>query len=70
MREEVDMAEGPRPSVPAHFELILKAWPSWLFSCFSSSFFFSFLGHSVELAGSQFPHQGLNPSHGNESLEY
>ena len=38
MREEVNTAAGPRPSAQAHFELILKAWPSWLFSSFSSFF--------------------------------
>ena len=37
----------------------------------SEQFFFNFFffGHATQFAGSQFPHQGLNPGHDSESLE-
>ena len=41
------------------------AWPASLHSCI----LFFFFGHTMRLAGSQFPDQGLNPGHGSESAE-
>ena len=33
------------------------------------SLFFFFPGQTLQLAGPQFPDQGLNPSHGNQKVE-
>ena len=32
--------------------------------------FFQYFGHGVQLVGSEFPSQGLNPDHGSDSAKF